>query len=61
MVGPVPSFGKMKGGKKFVLISAIIFSLLFVGVVPTLNFIWTNFFRLWLILLIMLSVVILLR
>tara|TARA_B100001250_G_scaffold408301_1_gene430468 strand:+ start:1194 stop:1580 length:387 start_codon:yes stop_codon:yes gene_type:complete len=49
---PFIKFIKTKGGKKFVLISALIFSLLFVGVIPTLNFIWSNIFRLWLILLV---------
>ena len=39
-------------GKKFILMLALILSLLFVGVFPTLNFIWSNIFRLWLILLI---------
>ena len=49
---PLIKFIKTKVGKKFVVISALIFSLLFVGVIPTLNFIWSNIFRLWLILLI---------
>ena len=49
---PLINFIKTKGGKKFVLISALIFSLLFVGVIPTLNFIWSNIFRLGLILLV---------
>ena len=49
---PLSKFIKMKGGKKVVLIAALIFSLLFFGVIPTLNFIWSNIFRLWLILLI---------
>ena len=48
---PFIKFIKTKGGKKFFLISALIFSLLFFGVIPTFNFIWSNFFRLWLILL----------
>ena len=43
---------KSNGGQKFFLISALIFSLLFVGVIPTLSFIWSNIFRLWLILLV---------
>ena len=51
-IRPLIKFIKMKDGKKFVLISALIFSLLFVGVFPTLNFIWSNIFRLWLILLV---------
>ena len=42
-------FIKRKGGKKFLLILALIFSLVFVGVFPTLNFIWSNIFRIWLI------------
>ena len=49
---PLIKFIKTKGRKKFFLISALILSLLFVGVTPTLNFIWSNIFRLWLILLI---------
>ena len=49
---PLKSVFKSKGGRKFVFISALIFSLLFVGVIPTLNFIWSNIFRLWLILLV---------
>ncbi len=48
---PLIKFIKTKGGKKFVLLSALILSLLFVGVIPTLNFIWSNIFRLWLFLL----------
>ena len=48
---PLIKFMKTKGGKKIVLISALIFSLLFVGALPTLKFIWSNIFRLWLILL----------
>ena len=48
---PLIKLIKTKGGKKFVLISALIFSLFFVGVIPTLNFIWSNIFRLSLILL----------
>ena len=49
---PFIKFIKTKGGTKFLLISALIFSLLFVGVFPTLYFIWSNIFRLWLILLV---------
>ena len=45
-------FFKTKGGKNFVMIFAFLLSLLFVGVLPTLNFIWSNIFRIWLILLI---------
>ena len=45
-------FIKTKRSKTFILISALIFSLLFIGVFPTLNFIWSNIFRLWLILLV---------
>ena len=48
---PLIKFIKTKGGKRFVLVLAMIFSLLLVGVIPTLNFIWSNIFRLWLILL----------
>ena len=43
---------KMKGGKKFVLILAFLLSLIFVGVIPTLSFIWSNIFRIWWILLV---------
>ena len=49
---PLIKFIKTKGGKKFVLISSLIFCLLFVGVIPTLNLIWSNIFRLGLILLV---------
>ena len=49
---PLIKFIKTRGGNKFVLISALIFSLLFVGVFPTLNLIWSIIFRLWLILLV---------
>ncbi len=48
---PLIKFIKTNGGKRFVLFLALIFSLLFVGVIPTLNFIWSNIFKLWLILL----------
>ena len=47
---PLIKFIKTREGKKFVLISALILSLLFIGVIPTLNFIWSNIFRVWLIL-----------
>ena len=46
---PLIKFIKTKAGKKFVLIAAVFFSLLFLGVIPTLNLIWSNIFRLWLI------------
>ena len=46
---PLIKFIKTRRGKKFVFISALILSLLFVGVIPTLNFIWSNIFRLWFI------------
>ncbi|WP_269610672.1 hypothetical protein [Prochlorococcus marinus] len=48
---PLLKFMKTKGVKKLILIFAFIFSLIFVGVIPTLSFIWSNIFRLWLILL----------
>ena len=48
---PLIKFIKTKGGKKFVLISALLISLLFVGIIPTLNFVWSNIFKTWLILL----------
>ena len=51
-IRPIMTFIKKKGGKKFVLILAFLLSLIFVGVIPTLNFIWSNIFRIWLILLI---------
>ena len=51
-IRPIIKFIKTKGRKKFVFISALIFSLLIFGVIPTLNFIWSNFFRLWLFLLV---------
>jgi len=49
---PLIKFFTKELGKKFVLVSALILSLLFAGVIPTLNFIWSNIFRLWLILLV---------
>ena len=49
---PLLTFIKTKGGKKFVLILAFLLSLIFVGVLPTLNFIWSNIFRIWWILLV---------
>ena len=49
---PLIKFSNTKGGRKSVLISALILSLLFVGIIPTLNIIWSNIFRLWLILLV---------
>ena len=52
LMRPLLKIIRTNGGKKFVLISAFIFSLIFVGVFPTFNFIWSNIFRLWLILLI---------
>ena len=51
-IRPLLSFIKTKGGKKFALILAFLLSLIFVGVIPTLNFIWSNIFRLWWILLV---------
>ena len=50
-IRPLLTFIKTKGGKKFVLILAFLLSLIFVGVIPTLNFIWSNMFRIWWILL----------
>ncbi|WP_413678072.1 hypothetical protein [Prochlorococcus sp. MIT 0916] len=49
---PFIKFIKPKGSNKFVLLLAILLSLLFVGIIPTLNFIWSIIFRLWLILLV---------
>jgi len=49
---PLIKFIKTKGGKKFVLVLALILSTLFFGIIPTLNFIWSNIFRLGLILLV---------
>ena len=51
-IRPLLTFIKTKGGKKFVLILAFLLSLIFVGVIPTLNFIWSNIFRIWWILLV---------
>ena len=42
---------KTKRGKNFLVILAFLLSFIFVGVMPTLNFIWSNIFRVWLILL----------
>jgi len=49
---PLIKFIKSKTGKKIFFISAFVFSLLFVGVIPTLSFIWSKIFRLWLIILV---------
>ena len=51
-IRPLLTFIKTKGGKKFVLILAFLLSLVFVGAIPTLNFIWSNIIRIWWILLI---------
>ena len=51
-IRPLLTFIKTKGGKKFVLILAFLLSLIFVGVIPTLNFVWSNIFRIWWILLV---------
>ena len=51
-IRPLLSFIKTKGGKKFALILAFLLSLVFVGVIPTLNFIRSNIFRIWWILLV---------
>ena len=51
-IRPLLTFIKTKGGKKFVLILAFFLSFVFVGVIPTLNFIWSNIFRIWWILLV---------
>ena len=50
-IRPLLTFINTKGGKKFVLILAFLLSLIFVGVIPTINFIWSNIFRIWWILL----------
>ena len=51
-IRPLLTFINTKGGKKFVLILAFLLSLIFVGVIPTLNFVWSNVFRIWWILLV---------
>jgi len=51
-IKPILKLVKWKGGKKFVVILVLIFSLIFVGFIPTFNFIWSNIFRVWLSLLI---------
>ncbi len=51
-IRPLLTFIKTKDGKKFLLILAFLLSLIFVGVIPTLSFIWSNIFRIWWILLI---------
>ena len=51
-IRPLLSFIKTKGGKKFALIFTFLLSLISVGVIPTLNFIWSNIFRIWWILLV---------
>ena len=50
-IRPLLTFIKTKGGKKFALILSFLLSLIFVGVIPTLNFVWSNIFRIWWILL----------
>tara|TARA_Y100001968_G_scaffold295522_1_gene302986 strand:+ start:1483 stop:1860 length:378 start_codon:yes stop_codon:yes gene_type:complete len=44
-------FIKTKGVKNFLIIFSIFLSFIFVGFVPTLSFIWSNIFKLWLTLL----------
>ena len=51
-IRPLLTFIKTKGGKKFVFILVFLLSLIFVGVIPTLNFFWSNIFRIWWILLV---------
>ncbi len=51
-IRPLLKFINTKSGKKFVLILVFIFSLIFVGVISTLNFIWSNIFKVWLILIV---------
>ena len=51
-IRPLLTFIKTKGVKKFVLIFSFLLSFIFVGVIPTLNFIWSNIFRIWWILLV---------
>ncbi len=51
-IRPLIKFIKTKYGKKFVLLSALIFSFIFIGVFSTLNFILSNIFKLWLIILV---------
>ena len=51
-IRPLLTFIKTKGSRKFVLILVFLLSLIFVGVIPTLNFIWSNIFRIWWILLV---------
>ena len=51
-IRPLLTFIRTEGGKKFVLILAFLLSLIFIGVIPTLNFVWSNIFRIWLILLV---------
>jgi len=41
-IRPLLTIIKTKGGKKFVLILAFLLSLIFVGVIPTLSFIWSK-------------------
>jgi len=51
-IRPFHKLIKKKVSKKFFLISALIFSLVFLGIIPTINFIWSNLFRVWLFLII---------
>ena len=46
---PLITFIDRKGGMKFIIKLALLFSLIFIGLIPTLNFIWSNIFRVWLI------------
>tara|TARA_Y100001968_G_scaffold132479_1_gene120909 strand:- start:3364 stop:3741 length:378 start_codon:yes stop_codon:yes gene_type:complete len=50
-IKPFLKYIEKRGGKNFVLKISLIFSLIVVGFIPTLNFIWSNIFRVWLILL----------
>ena len=50
-IKPILKLLKRKGGKNFFLLLVLIFSLIFVGVIPTFNFIWSHIFRVWLSLL----------
>tara|TARA_B100000965_G_C19469082_1_gene703253 strand:+ start:453 stop:845 length:393 start_codon:yes stop_codon:yes gene_type:complete len=51
-IRPFLNLIKNRQSKKFFLLSTLIFSLVFWGIIPTINFIWSNIFRVWLILLI---------
>lgn len=45
LIRPSLNLIKTKRGKKFLFLLAFIFSSIFIGIMPTLNFIWSNIFK----------------